>query len=154
MEDDTPVKDGQHNEQTGLQVNTKEETRSGKLKVETEDHSPDDIRFRRGTILSPQSSDSSQRKLEFKTGKELDENKAENAENANLRRLSSDGLVCSPESHVISVDLKHQEMEEKKDPGLSNHVIEETASKLIRARKSKVKALVGAFETIVSGNIR
>ncbi|PWA81916.1 calmodulin-binding protein [Artemisia annua] len=180
MEDYTPVKDGQHNEQTGLQLSspilkdntptedgqqdenledlevsdTKEETRSGKLKVETEDDSPDDIRFRRGTILSPQSGDSSPRKLEFRTGKELDENETENAEHTNLRRLSSDGLVCSPESNVISVDLKHQEMEEKKDPGLSNNVIEETASKLIRARKSKVKALVGAFETIVSGNIR
>ncbi|PWA60183.1 calmodulin-binding protein [Artemisia annua] len=180
MEDYTPVKDGQHNEQTGLQLSspilkdntptedgqkdenledlevsdTKEETQSGKLKVETEDDSPDDIRFRRGTILSPQSGDSSPRKLEFRTGKELDENEAENAEHTNLRRLSSEGLVCSPESNVISVDLKHQEMEEKKDPGLSNNIIEETASKLIRARKSKVKALVGAFENIVSGNIR
>lgn len=75
MEDYTPVKDGQHIEETGLQVSlpilndntpiedgqqnknleylevsdTKEETRSEKLKVETEDDSRDDIRFRRGT---------------------------------------------------------------------------------------------------------
>jgi hypothetical protein len=29
-------------------------------------------------------------------------------------------------------------------------VIEETASKLVESRKSKVKALVGAFETVIS----
>jgi len=34
---------------------------------------------------------------------------------------------------------------------LLNNVIEETASRLVaEARKSKVKALVGAFETVIS----
>jgi hypothetical protein len=33
---------------------------------------------------------------------------------------------------------------------LFNNVIEETASKLVETRKSKVKALVGAFETVIS----
>jgi len=31
-----------------------------------------------------------------------------------------------------------------------NHVIEETVNKLAHTRKSKVKALVGAFETVIS----
>lgn len=33
---------------------------------------------------------------------------------------------------------------------LLNNVIEETASRLVVSRKSKVKALVGAFETVIS----
>ena len=47
--------------------------------------------------------------------------------------------------------LRHQDAQEKKDAqGLFNNVIEETASKLVESRKSKVKALVGAFETVIS----
>lgn len=42
-------------------------------------------------------------------------------------------------------------MQEKKDELLLfNDVIEETVTKLARSRKSKVKALVGAFETVIS----
>lgn len=153
MEDDTTEKHGQLNDYVSIsEVDDTEDTiRVGKLVVETSDGSPSDLRFRRGTILSPQSDNNSPRQLEFKKGTELDEETGE-AEKVSLRRLSSDGEVCIPESHVISVDLKHQETKEKIDPGLFNNVIEETASKLIRARKSKVKALVGAFENIVSGS--
>jgi hypothetical protein len=42
------------------------------------------------------------------------------------------------------------EGKKKQNPGLYNNVIEETASKLTELRKSKVKALVGAFETVIS----
>ncbi|KAL3818414.1 hypothetical protein ACJIZ3_004319 [Penstemon smallii] len=38
----------------------------------------------------------------------------------------------------------------KKDSAVSNDVIEETASKLREHRKNKVKALAGAFETVIS----
>ncbi|KAK7347322.1 hypothetical protein VNO80_21852 [Phaseolus coccineus] len=49
------------------------------------------------------------------------------------------------------VVLKHQDVEWKKqNPRLYNNVIEETASMLAELRKSKVKALVGAFETVIS----
>ncbi|GKF27006.1 ribonuclease H-like domain-containing protein, partial [Tanacetum coccineum] len=45
----------------------------------------------------------------------------------------------------------HQGEQEKKDAhGLLNNFIEETASKLAESRKSKLKALVGAFETVIS----
>ncbi|PHT29649.1 hypothetical protein CQW23_30761 [Capsicum baccatum] len=47
--------------------------------------------------------------------------------------------------------LRRQDVQEKKDvQGLLNNVIEETASKLVETGKSKVKALVGAFETVIS----
>ncbi|XP_020225711.1 uncharacterized protein LOC109807578 isoform X2 [Cajanus cajan] len=49
------------------------------------------------------------------------------------------------------VVLRHQNVEGKKEnPRLYNNVIEETASMLAEQRKSKVKALVGAFETVIS----
>ncbi|CAH9092545.1 unnamed protein product [Cuscuta epithymum] len=47
----------------------------------------------------------------------------------------------------------HEEVEGVKKDGqgvLLNNVIEETASKLVESKKSKVKALVGAFETVIS----
>ena len=60
---------------------------------------------------------------------------------------SEDGTEIKSEEVV----LRHQNVEEKKDTqSLYNNVIEETASKLVMARKSKVKALVGAFETVIS----
>ncbi|KAK7388897.1 hypothetical protein VNO78_23724 [Psophocarpus tetragonolobus] len=50
-----------------------------------------------------------------------------------------------------TVVLKHQNVEGKKqNPRLYNNVIEETATMLAELRKSKVKALVGAFETVIS----
>ncbi|ESW27260.1 hypothetical protein PHAVU_003G186900 [Phaseolus vulgaris] len=50
-----------------------------------------------------------------------------------------------------NVVLKHQDVGWKKqNPGLYNNVIEETAIMLAELRKSKVKALVGAFETVIS----
>ncbi|KAH7515988.1 hypothetical protein FEM48_Zijuj10G0086700 [Ziziphus jujuba var. spinosa] len=49
------------------------------------------------------------------------------------------------------VVLKHQDLQGKKqEQGMFNNVIEETASKLVETRKSKVKALVGACETVFS----
>jgi hypothetical protein len=52
---------------------------------------------------------------------------------------------------VPTVTLRHQKtLEKKKSQRLYNNVIEETASKLVKTRKSRVKALVGAFESVIS----
>ncbi|CAL4899079.1 unnamed protein product [Urochloa decumbens] len=52
---------------------------------------------------------------------------------------------------VPAVALRHQKtLEKKKSQRLYNGVIEETASKLVKTRKSRVKALVGAFESVIS----
>ncbi|KAL6521702.1 hypothetical protein OROGR_018271 [Orobanche gracilis] len=74
----------------------------------------------------------------------------------NLRRKimknaggKNDSVGCEiPSRRVV---LKHPEVQSKKNGQvLLNNVIEETASKLVESRKSKVKALVGAFETVIS----
>lgn len=52
--------------------------------------------------------------------------------------------------HFVGKEMKGK-VDEKKDlRSLFNNVIEETASKLVETRRSKVKALVGAFETVIS----
>jgi hypothetical protein len=42
-----------------------------------------------------------------------------------------------------------EEQPKKKEVARSNDVLEEAKSKLMEKRKSKVKALVGAFETVM-----
>lgn len=54
-------------------------------------------------------------------------------------------------NNAIEVALRHQNVEYKKEnQSLLNSMIEETASKLVEAQQSKVKALVGAFESLIS----
>ncbi|KAL7094682.1 hypothetical protein ACP275_11G119100 [Erythranthe tilingii] len=80
----------------------------------------------------------------------VDESKPENSRRTHRKSGSRDDAGFSVISSRKLV-LKHQDLEGKKDDqGLLNNVIEETASKLVETRKSKVKALVGAFETVIS----
>ncbi|XP_058761579.1 uncharacterized protein LOC131634969 [Vicia villosa] len=59
--------------------------------------------------------------------------------------------VSGSKSGSEKIVLRHQNVEgRKQNTGLYNNVIEETASKLAGLRNSKVKALVGAFETVIS----
>ncbi|OIT22372.1 PREDICTED: uncharacterized protein LOC109217684 [Nicotiana attenuata] len=72
-------------------------------------------------------------KLKFRRGKVIDGNER----------------CTNPNSGIVV--LRHQDLQEKKDAQVSlNNVIEETASRLVEIKKSKVKALVGAFETVIS----
>lgn len=110
------------------------------------------------------------RKLDFERGKSIDiqpKNTAaprrlksrkvvvQNVNGDNTRRnfkkvFRVDEVKGSNTEH-LRVVLKHQDVEEKKDVQSSlNNVIEETATRLVRLRKSKVKALVGAFESLMS----
>ncbi|KAL2322085.1 hypothetical protein Fmac_026464 [Flemingia macrophylla] len=68
------------------------------------------------------------------------------------RKVGGDGIkIEGPKSGSEKVVLRHQKVEGRKgNPLLYNNVIEETASMLAEQRKSKVKALVGAFETVIS----
>lgn len=96
------------------------------------DDGPTRLKFRRGKILEDDEDDQSIAKINFK--KKLVEEPIDD---------------CKTESETVT--LKHQEMQEKKEAQeLLNRVIEETASKLEVDRKTKVEALVGAFETVIS----
>ncbi|PIN23840.1 hypothetical protein CDL12_03442 [Handroanthus impetiginosus] len=69
-----------------------------------------------------------------------------------LRRVVSEGNVINEKTknYYKKGVLCRQVVEERKsNPNLMNSVIEEAASKLVQMRKSKVKALVGAFESVI-----
>ncbi|XP_071711553.1 uncharacterized protein [Rutidosis leptorrhynchoides] len=109
------------------------------------------LRFRRGRILDVKSENNGPRRLKFRKGritedKNVNQHVARRSFEKNYVEEKGDLSVASE-----SVVLKHQGEQGKKDAqGLFNNVIEETASKLVETRKSKVKALVGAFETVIS----
>ncbi|PHT28510.1 hypothetical protein CQW23_31892 [Capsicum baccatum] len=81
---------------------------------------------------------------------------AESALGQNTRkRIFKKKGVDGDKSNTIPISgkiiLRHQDVQEKKDVQcLLNNVIEETTSKLVETGKSKVKDLVGAFETVIS----
>ncbi|XP_051117778.1 uncharacterized protein LOC127242327 isoform X1 [Andrographis paniculata] len=77
---------------------------------------------------------SSPRRLRFRTSRIIEAASGKNADD-----------------ECLKINLKHQTVQRKKErEGLLNNVIEETANKLVLSEKSKVKALVGAFEAVIS----
>lgn len=98
-----------------------------------------------GTVSSP-------KKIVFKRGRTLGEN--HHGEEAGSRSLKLKEVIdADPEQTKVEsekVILRHQETSGRKDRPNLNYVIEEKASELVKTRKSKVKALVGAFETVMS----
>lgn len=111
------------------------------------------LRFRRGRVVDIRSESSGPRRLRFRRARVMEDNHDSKNEtrrkNFKKKGVDADGNVMS--SHDKKVVLRHQDAKEKKDAqGLFNNVIEETANKLVESRKSKVKALVGAFETVIS----
>uniref|UniRef100_A0A2N9GQB6 Calmodulin-binding domain-containing protein n=1 Tax=Fagus sylvatica TaxID=28930 RepID=A0A2N9GQB6_FAGSY len=126
--------------------------KSGMVCSEDKSSQPLKLKFRRGKVVDIQSANNSPRRLKFRPGKMLGEN--QNAK-ANARRRgfkrTEGGDTNGMEPGPAKVVLRHQGVKGKKDAqGLFNNVIEETASKLVETQKSKVKALVGAFETVIS----
>lgn len=54
------------------------------------------------------------------------------------------------ENEMINLVLRHQHVEPRSAESLLNEMIEETARKLAKTKSSKVKALVDAFESVIS----
>ncbi|GLT77067.1 hypothetical protein SLA2020_486870 [Shorea laevis] len=110
------------------------------------------LHFRRGKVVDIQTGHNGPRRLKFRQGKVLGENPNSKAVGRrSLRMRGADEEANDNKPSEQKVVLRHQDAEGKKDSqGLFNVVIEETASKLAETRKSKVKALVGAFETVIS----
>jgi hypothetical protein len=121
----------------------------------------DDIRrdvngTRKRTVTDKEVDDGELHSANIKTEKvDLKQQTVERSKNGSFgRRISGvdRSRIYGSKSGSEKVVLRHQNVEGKKkqNPGLYNNVIEETASKLTELRKSKVKALVGAFETVIS----
>ncbi|CAL9135417.1 unnamed protein product [Musa textilis] len=112
------------------------------------------LNFSRRKVVDLRSDNSAPIKLRLRQVKTVGGNqKPKEIETKGSRnRMKSDGARPSTAlSNAINVALRHRNVDDKKDTqGLFNNVIEETASKLVESRKSKVRALVGAFETVLS----
>ncbi|KAF5202431.1 Plant calmodulin-binding protein-like protein [Thalictrum thalictroides] len=111
------------------------------------------LKFRRGKVVDLQSENNTPRRLKFRKRRVLGDDRKGNGEatrrNFIEREINDGDDSAEPESGKVV--LRHQDVNGRKDAqGLFNNVIEETASKLAETRKSKVKALVGAFETVIS----
>lgn len=68
----------------------------------------------------------------------------------NFKEKNVEDILEELKKEVESVTLRHQVVQGNKEATAFNLVIEEMASKLVEESKSKVKALVGAFETVIS----
>ncbi|ERM94472.1 nucleolin [Amborella trichopoda] len=108
--------------------------------------------FQRGTVVVPESSDDKPRKLRFRRGRTI--GNEEINKNLGRRRYKKREVPAKngdgADQRGKEVVLNKGSIQGKKDALVFNEVIEETASKLVEKRKSKVKALVGAFETVIS----
>lgn len=140
---------------SNLKVESKGRPRRGGIcSLGSKNHSPRKLHFRDGKVNDPQSENNTPRRLKFRRGRVLGENY--NGKNDTLwrnfkRREVVHSELNGTKAKSEKVVLRHQDVEGKKDfQSLFNNVIEETASKLVKTKKSKVKALVGAFETIIS----
>ncbi|XP_059452381.1 uncharacterized protein LOC132183013 [Corylus avellana] len=128
-------------------------TKDGMVCSEDKNCQPLKLKFRRGKVVDVHSVNNSPRRLKFKRGKLLgeDQNVKADARRRSFKRTEGvDGDTNGSEPGSQKVVLRHQDVQGKNAQGLFNNVIEETASKLAETRKSKVKALVGAFETVIS----
>lgn len=116
-----------------------------------------------GETQSPKG-DSRKRNIKGKEGNQ-NGHEVKEAENSSLRKQDQelkkkrsfrrketiDGKLVSSRIKSKRVVLRHQDSRGKEEiPNLFNNVIEEMASKLTQTGKSKVKAMVGAFETTIS----
>ncbi|PHT28495.1 hypothetical protein CQW23_31877 [Capsicum baccatum] len=132
--------------------NHKKTLRKGKTGCSNDNNSSAvKLKFRWDNIVDLQQKTSSPRRLTFRWGRHM----GESQENNIRKRIFIKKGVDYDKSNTIPISgkivLRHQDVQENKDvQGLLNNVIEETASKLVETGKSKVKALVRAFETVIS----
>ena len=116
---------------------------------------PRKLTFRRGKVLNPdESSSSTPRRLRFRSAMAAADTSVARSRSSRVtgRRNASSTAAKDPGAEVVVLRRRQDGEETKKqEQVLLNNVIEETASRLVaEARKSKVKALVGAFETVIS----
>lgn len=125
--------------------------------------SPYKLKFKRGKVIELRAAESvGPRRLRFRRGRDLGEKPSGEVMKRIFRRKrdivdandfkseTHDFMLKKGNTESNDVKLKHRSLQgNKKIPALFNHVIEETASKLVETT-SMVKALVGAFETVIS----
>ncbi|XP_031493389.1 uncharacterized protein LOC116259664 [Nymphaea colorata] len=127
-------------------------TRGCGVQIQGKEQMPHKLIFKSGKVIDNQSESDGPRRLKFRQSRVI-ENKDGTDEigRRTFRKKRSPSANNGGNAHVgPAVVLRHQDVQAKQDAQDFNQVIEETANKLVKSRKSKVKALVGAFETVIS----
>jgi hypothetical protein len=116
------------------------------------DDNPLKLHSKRGKVIDMQSESNSPRRLKFRRVRVLGDNQNHKVDGRrSFKRRGADGSAIDSKPDSEKVVLRHQDVHGKKDAkGLCNNVIEETTCKLVETRKSKVKAMVGAVEMVIS----
>lgn len=111
-----------------------------------------ELKIRRGKMLNLQPENYVTGRLSVRQTRSTGGSRSGEGEMKRIRFKASEPTNSNRiDAEAESVELRHRDVQDKKGTlVLFNHVIEETASKLAETRKSKVKALVGAFETVIS----
>ncbi|KAL6645089.1 hypothetical protein ACP70R_016697 [Stipagrostis hirtigluma subsp. patula] len=141
------------NRDESLNAGNQRPRRISGLEMDDASITPYKLKFKRGKIVELPPDSSGPRRLKFRRKAVNEVSSGENQPARRIYKRSSrnNAVPADLDEESPGVKLRHQDTQEKKDAkGLFNNVIEETASKLVESRKSKVKALVGAFETVIS----
>ncbi|KAL3617949.1 hypothetical protein CASFOL_038270 [Castilleja foliolosa] len=105
-------------------------------------------------IIPEDQPDSSKKKLKFKKGKVLviENGNAGSIEQCLRKSVSEEKVISEKKNDTIGAVLRNQAVkcENNDDLVLTNVVIEERASNLVKMSRSKVEALVRAFESVIS----
>ncbi|GLT58303.1 hypothetical protein SLA2020_312050 [Shorea laevis] len=122
------------------------------VKIETEAESKMEenaVDERDGT--SKEEEEEKDNRVEIETKTEVENKEAIEGSEKLTEEVDNSGVVeAKPETVNVTLKLQTVSAQGKKEsPTAYNDVIEETASKLLEKRKNKVKALVGAFETVI-----
>lgn len=113
--------------------------------------SPVKLNFRSGKVVDLMSDNNNPRRLKFRKRNIVGAANSKADVSTRIYKKTGDDGATDAKLSSEKIVLKHQDVQGKKDDQLLfNNVIKETASKLVKSRKSKVKALVGAFETVIS----
>lgn len=142
------------NRVTGSGVVTKSRPRrAGIRNSEDRPRSSHKPQFRRGKVVDPKTETvTAPRGLKFGRTRTIGDTQQgiSGAAGKGFKRTEARALEVK-NNITEKVVLRHRNLERAKNVRcLFNNVIEETASKLVESRKSRVKALVGAFETVIS----
>ncbi|KAL9243265.1 hypothetical protein vseg_017173 [Gypsophila vaccaria] len=148
------IEEGEHKRNTSraksiVNQSTKD-IRAGIVRLKEKDDSAWKVNFRKGTVVDLQPENDPSRKLQFKKGRILEEDQNAKAEISlkNTDEMTDALPDIKPEPE--KVHFRWQESSGKKHGIDLNNVIRETASKLVKTSNSKVKALIDAFETLMS----
>ncbi|KZV51509.1 dentin sialophosphoprotein-like [Dorcoceras hygrometricum] len=135
-----------HIEETGSKHQELEEHGSNKCDNNQNEERVSDI-----PIAEVEEKDEEHGQKDGEHGEYLDEKEVEASGNETTESKEMEVQeIRVEEKQEEDVAVKQQVPQGKKDSAVSNDVIEETASKLREQRKNKVKALAGAFETVIS----